>query len=116
MKRFWIKAAVKISAFIVVGLTLLLIGSILYITSPSISEDEAIQRAARITSRDDGQKMCTITGAEIHNAAHQRSLMNADRANKRQIGVVLAVPGAILLFVGIAIGKTLNNPKAIPEG
>jgi hypothetical protein len=102
--------------FIVVGLTLLLIGSVLYITSSSISENEAIQRAARVTRGDDGQKMYTITGAEIHNATHRRNSMNADRANKRQIGVVLAVPGAILLIVSIAICKAPNKPAEIPQG
>lgn len=99
--------------FIVVGLTLLLIGSVLYITSPSISENEAIQDAVRVTRGDDGQKMYTITGAEIHNAAHRRNSINADRANRRQIGVILAVPGVILLIVGIAIGKASNKPTEI---
>lgn len=85
------------------GAALLLVGSGLYITSPAISENDAVQRTARVTTGADGQKMYTVTGAEVHDALHRRQEANSGRANNRRIGGVLAVSGVALLLAGTAV-------------
>ena len=93
------------SILTVFGLALLLIGGTLYVTSPAISENDAIQSASRLTKAPNGEAMYEITDVEIRGAYHQRASTNAARANKRQIGAVLAIPGASLLIVGLAMGR-----------
>lgn len=85
---------------LVVGLALTVTGGLLYISNPGISENEAIEKAARTTVGPKGQKMHEITDGEIHQALAQRQTMNAAREGRRQVGEALAVAGLVLLGAG----------------
>lgn len=98
------------SLFIVVGSALLLVGAGLYLTSRPLSENDAIQQAARTTIGDNGQRMYTITDGEIRGALQRRQSTNASRESKQQVGAALAIPGVILLAIGLA--GTLAANKA----
>ena len=104
------------SMFIVVGLALLLVGAGLYLANPPISEDDAIQGAARTTRGDHGQQMYTITDGEIRTALRQRQEANAGRGDKRQIGAVLAIPGAILVVIGLATATAAQERSDAQQG
>lgn len=101
---------------VVIGLVLLLVGGGLYVMHPAISENDAIQRAARTTRGADGQRIYTMTSGEIRSAMQHRQTMNADREGKRQIGLALAVPGGILALLGLATGIAASKPPQVQQG
>ncbi len=82
---------------LVVGLALTVVGGLLYISNPPISEKEAIDKAARTTVGPKGQKMHEITDVEIHQAMAQRQTANATREGRTQAGEAMAVAGRVLL-------------------
>jgi hypothetical protein len=67
---------------LVAGLGLTVVGGLLYISNPAISEKEAIDRAARTTVGPKGQKMREITDVEIHQAMARRQTANATREGR----------------------------------
>jgi hypothetical protein len=85
---------------LVLGLTLTVLGGILFVTSRPVSQDEAIQRAARRVKGPQGEKMYQITDGEIRQAMSQRQTTNTGRETRRQIGGVMAVAGIVLLGAG----------------
>jgi hypothetical protein len=85
---------------LVVGLVLTVTGGLLYISNPPISENEAIEKAARTTVGPKGQKMHEITDVEIRQAMARRQTANATREGHTQIGEALAVAGLVLLATG----------------
>ncbi|MBT3288473.1 MAG: hypothetical protein HN904_17150 [Victivallales bacterium] len=102
------------SLLIVVGLALLLVGGGMSVTSRPISEDEAIQGAAGMTTGSDGQQMYTITGAEAHSALSQRQETNSSNASRKQLGGVLAASGVVLLLAGLAMfGAKLGGREPV---
>jgi hypothetical protein len=82
------------------GLALTVVGGLLCISNPPISENEAINRAARTTVGPQGRKMYEITDGEIHQALAQRQTTNAARQGRAHIGEALAVAGLVLLAAG----------------
>jgi hypothetical protein len=85
---------------LVVGLPLMVVGGLLYISNPVISEDEAIQKAARTTVGPKGEKRYEITEREIHQALAQRQTTNAAREGRAQVGEAVLVAGLVLLGAG----------------
>ena len=82
---------------LVVGLPLTVVGGLLCTSNPQISEDEAIQTAARTTVGPKGEKRYEITGGEIHQAMAQRQTANATREGRAQLGEAMLVVGLVLL-------------------
>jgi hypothetical protein len=85
---------------LVVGLPLMVVGGLLYISNPVISEDEAIQKAARTTVGPKGEKRYEITDGEFHQALAQRQTTNATREGRAQVGEAVPVAGLVLLGAG----------------
>lgn len=85
----------------VIGLVLSLVGRSRAAYNSPISDSDAIQNAARITRGPDGKQMYNITGAEIHQARHRAQATNNTRAQARQSGKALALPGVIMLAIGL---------------
>ena len=83
---------------LVVGLGLTVVGGLLHISNPAISENEAIDKAARTTVGPKGQKMYEITDVEIRQATAQRQRTNATREGRAQTGEAMAVAGMVLLL------------------
>jgi hypothetical protein len=107
------------SLFIVLGVALLLVGGGLYVGSAPVSEDDAIQRAARVTKGPDGKKTYSINDAEIRAAMRQRQVGNAAKENTKGIGVVLALSGAVLGVLGLlmpATGKSADQKETVGNG
>jgi hypothetical protein len=85
---------------LVAGLALTAVGGLLCISNPPISQNQAINKAARTTVGPQGQKMYEITDGEIHQALAQRQTANAARQGRAQTGEALAVAGLVLLAAG----------------
>jgi hypothetical protein len=102
------------SLLTVVGLALALVGVGLYISSPAVSENDAIRQATRVTTGADGQKMYTVSSGEVHGALQQSQETNARRADKRQTGGVLALSGVVLLLLGMG-GQLMSSKGTTAE-
>ncbi len=92
---------------LVFGLTLLVLGAILFATSLPISRNEAIEKAVRDARGPKGEKKYEITDEEVRQAVSQQQAMNVRREGRRQISKAMAVAGIILLG---ARGLTARAP------
>jgi hypothetical protein len=111
-----------VAVALVAGLALTVVGGLLCISNPPISENAAIDKAARTTVGPKGQKMYEITDGEIRQALAQRRTANATREGRTQTGEAIAVAGLILLGAGgLAVllaptGAVRQPDQPRPEG
>ena len=102
-------------AVFVIGLALSLVGLCRITFNQPVSENDAIQNAARVTQGPNGQRMYSITDAEIRQADRQRQTTNSVRAQARQSGKSLALPGVIMLVVALIGFGTFRAKKTVAD-
>ena len=98
-------------AFFVAGLIMSLTGLCKIAFNQPVSENDAIQNAARVTEGPDGETMYTITDGEIQQASNQMQTTNTARVQARQGGKSLVLPGFLILSLSIVGFGMLRSKK-----